>query len=137
MNQAQVAKCSQIADFLRRRVTFAQYVSSYPWGPMYGHWQPLPATEQFAKDLLADTEFRSLQLGSWLGTTDGEVITTAVGMVIPPIYKPEFDLAVDGLRLAARLQQQEGLQVAGKVAVSVVGASLITAGLVMIGRSAA
>jgi hypothetical protein len=58
-------------------------------------------------------------------------------MVIPPIYKPEFDLAVDGLRLAARLQQQEGLQVAGKVAVSVVGASLITAGLVMIGRSAA
>lgn len=104
---------------------------------MYGRLQPLPTTEQFAKDLLADAEFRSLQLGTWLGTTNGEVITTAVGMVIPPIYKPEFDLAVDGLKRAARLQQNEGQQVAGKVAVSVVGAGLITAGLVMIGRTAA
>jgi hypothetical protein len=136
MNQAQVAKCNQIADFLRRRVTFVQNTSGYGWGG-YSRWQPLPNIEQFAKDLVADAEFRTLQLGTWLGTTDGEVIETAVGMVIPPIYKPEYDLAVDGLKLAARLQEQEGQQVAGKVALSIVGVSLIAAGMVAAGRSAA
>ena len=44
-------------------------------------------------------------------------------MVIPPIYKPEYDLAVDGLKFAARLQQQTGQEVAGKVALSIVGAA--------------
>jgi hypothetical protein len=137
MNQAQAAKCNQIADFLRRRVTVVQNTSGYPWGGIYNRWQPLPNVEQFAKDLVADAEFRSLQLGTWLGTTDGEVIETAVGMVIPPIYEPEYDLAVDGLKLAARLLQQQGQQVASKVALSIVGASLIAAGMVAAGRSAA
>ncbi len=99
-------------------------------------WRQVPTVEQFAKDLLADTEFRSLQLGTWLGTTDGEVIETAVGWVIPPFYRPEYDLAVDGLKLAARLQQQEGQQVAGRVALFTVGASLIAAGLVAAGHGA-
>ena len=133
MNQAQVAKANQIADFLRRRVTFVQNANDYPWSRPYAGWQTLPTSEQFAKDLLADTEFRSFQLGTWLGTTDGEVITTAVRMVIPPIYQPEFDLAVDALKLAARMQQQEGQ----KVALSIVGARIIGAGLIYAGRSAA
>jgi len=136
MNQAQLVKCDQVADFLRRRITFIPNIYGHPWGrPAWQ--QPLPSVEQFAKDLLADAEFRSLQLGTWLGTTDGEVIETAVGMVIPPVYKPEYDLAVDGLKLAARLQQQAGQQVAGKVALSIVGASLFAAGVVALGRSAA
>ncbi len=133
MNQAQVAKASQIADFLRRRVVFAQNAYGHPWGRAYAGWHTLPTAEQFAKDLVADAEFRSFQLGTWLGTTDGEVITTAVGMVIPPMYKPEYDLAVDGLKLAARMQQQEGQ----KVALSIVGVSLLGAGLIYVGRSAA
>ena len=136
MNQAQVAKRDQIADFLRRRVTFIPNITGHPWGRTAWH-QQLPTVEQFAQDLLADGEFRTLQLGTWLGTTQGEIIETAVGMVVPPFYRPEYELAVDGLKLAARLQQQDGQQVAGKVALSVVAASLITAGLVMIGRSAA
>jgi len=136
MNQAQLAKCNQIANFLRRRITFIPNISGHPWGRTA--WQQqLPGVEQFAQDLVADAEFRSLQLGTWLGTTDGEVIGTAVGMVIPPIYKPEYDLAVDGLKLAARLQQQAGQEVAGKVALSIVGASLFTAAVVALGRSAA
>lgn len=136
MNQAQLAKCDQIVDFLRRRNTFIPSVYRHPWGRTA--WQqPLPSVNQLAKALVADAEFRSLQLGSWLGTTDGEVIETAVGMVIPPIYRPEYDLAVDGLTLAARLQQQAGQEVAGKVALSVVGADLFAAGVVVLGRSAA
>jgi hypothetical protein len=136
MNQAEVVKCNQIADFLRRRITFIPNVYGHPWGRTA--WQqPLPGVEQFAKDLVADAEFRSLQLGTWLGTTDGEVIETAVGMVIPPIYRPEYDLAVDGLKLVARLQQQAGQEVAGKVAASIVGVSLVAAGVVALGRSAA
>lgn len=136
MNQAQLAKCDQIADFLRRRITFIPSVYGHPWGRTA--WQqPLLSVNQLAKALVADAEFRSLQLGSWLGTTDGEVIETAVGMVVPPIYRPEYDLAVDSLKLAARLQQQAGQEAAGKVALSVVGAGLFAAGVVVLGRSAA
>ena len=137
MNQAQVVKSNQIADFLRRRVVFAQNAYRYPWGRAYAGWHPLPTAEQFAKDLVADAEFLSFQLGTWLGTTDGEVIETAVGMVIPPFYKPEYDLAVDGLKLASRLQQQAGQELAGKVALSIVGASFLAVGVVAAGRSAA
>lgn len=133
MNQAQLVKSNQIADFLRRRVVFARNAYGYPWGRAYAGWHTLPTAEQFAKDLLADAEFRSFQLGTWLGTTDGEVITTAVATVIPPMYQPEFDLAVDGLKLAARMQQQEGQ----KVALSIIGAGLIGAGLIYAGRNAA
>jgi broad specificity phosphatase PhoE len=136
MNQAQVAKSNQIADFLRRRITFIPNIYAHPWGRT-AQQQQLSAVEQFAQDLVADAEFRSLQLGTWLGTTDGEVIETAVGVVIPPIYKPEYDLAVNGLKLAARLQQQAGQEVAGKVALTIVGASLLAVGVVAAGRSAA
>lgn len=136
MNQAQVAKCNQIPEFLRRRITFIPNTSGHPWGRTA--WQQqLPTVEDFARDLVADAEFRSLQLGTWLGTTDGEVIETAVGMVIPPFYKPEYDLAVDGLKLASRLQQQAGQELAGKVALSIVGASFLAVGVVAAGRSAA
>jgi hypothetical protein len=136
VDQAQVDKCNKIADFLRRRITFLPNTSGHPWGRTA--WQQqLPTVEQFAKDLVADAECRSLQLGTWLGTTDGEVIETAVGMVIPPFYRPEYDLAVDGLKLAARLGQQQGQQVAERVALLTVGASLFAAGVVALGRSAA
>ena len=136
MNQAQAVTCNQIADFLHRRIIFIANINGYPWG--WVAWQqPLPSVEQFANELLADAEFRSLQLGTWLGTIDGEVIETAVGMVVPPIYRPEYDLAVYGLKRAARLQQQAGQQAAGKAALSIVGASLFAAGIVALGRSAA
>jgi hypothetical protein len=69
-----------------------------------------------------------------LSTTDAEIIEAAVAAVIPPIYRPEFDLAVNGLKLAARMQQQEGQQAAGRVALTIVGASLIAAGFVIAAR---
>jgi len=136
VNQAQLAKCNQIADFLGRRITLIQHVYGHPWGRTA--WQqPLPSVDQFAKKLVDGASFRSLQLGTWLGTTDGEVIETAVGMAIPPIYRREYDLAVDGLKLAACLQQQAAQEMAGKLALSVLGVSLFAAGVVVRGRSAA
>ena len=87
--------------------------------------------------LLGDAEFRALQLGTWLGTTDGEVISQAVAQIIPPFYRPEYDLMVKGLTLAASLQAQEGQQVAGKVALGVIGVGLFFAGLAYLNREAA
>lgn len=136
MDQESSERCQKIADFLRRRVTFTPSVRRQLFG-----WDEsisqLPTKEQFASSLLQDGEYRSLQLGTWLGTIDGEVIETAVGMVIAPVYVPEYELAVDGLMLAARLQQQEGSQVAGQLLLIGLGAGLVAAGIASMVRSAA
>jgi hypothetical protein len=87
--------------------------------------------------LLADAEFRSLQLGTWLGTTNGEVFSEAVSQVIPPFYKEEFDLMVDGLVLASHLQAQEGKQAAGRVALGTVITALVFVGFTYMAREAA
>jgi hypothetical protein len=139
MNQIQEAKRDQIADFLRRRVLFALQPPSgdFSWMPPFGEPRTLPATEVFAQQLLADAEFRSLQLGTWLNTTEGEVITQAVSLVIPPIYKPEFDLAVEGLQTAANMQRQQGQQMAGQYALGIVSVCLILIGLASLGRQLA
>jgi hypothetical protein len=137
MNQVTNERSGQIADFLGRRLTFLPSP-----GRQFRGWNEfvtveLPTVENFATALVQDAEFRSLQLGTWLGTTNGEIIEEAVGMVIAPVYAPEYELAVNGLKLAARIQQQEGTQAAGKFLLIVFGAGLITAGIASIGRSAA
>jgi predicted RNA methylase len=76
----------------------------------------LPPLEQFRRELLEDSEFRALKLGSWLGTTDGKLIAEAVSMVIPPVYAPAYQLAVKGLTMAAQEQAAEGRKTAGAIA---------------------
>jgi hypothetical protein len=66
-----------------------------------------------------------LRLGTWLGTTDGQIISSAVATVIPPTYRPEYNLVVDGLKLAAELQAQ-GKQ---KVASIIGGVVLVVSGV--------
>ena len=135
------AKRDQIADFLRTHVDFATSVAGSPYWMRYTRFQMLPTAEQFADWLLAKSEYQSLQLGDWLGTTDGEIISTAVGMVIPPIYKPEYDLAVEGLKLAARKQHEEGRLKVIRGVFKVVGAGcgvgLIVIGVATLNREAA
>jgi hypothetical protein len=80
----------------------------------------LPSAAELAQELVSDGEFLALGLGSWLGTADGELISQAVGLVVPPIYRSEYDLLVQGLREAARLQQSQGQRRAGAVALGVV-----------------
>jgi hypothetical protein len=127
------AKTEQIVVLLRRRPDLVPRVSqSYDWRP-----NPLPSPEDYARTLLADGEFRALQLGTWLGTTDGEIISQAVAQVIPPFYRPEYDLLVNGLTLAAKLQAQEGQLRAGMIALGVISATLITSGIASMIREAA
>ncbi len=80
----------------------------------------LPPLEQFRRELLEDAEFQALELGNWLGTTDGQIIADAVSAVIPPAYGPAYQLAVKGLTLAAEDQATEGKKTAGKIALGAI-----------------
>src|SRR5438105_2633519 len=69
-------------------------------------WHPrpvsaLPSAVELAEELVDSAEFRSLQLGTWLGTTEGQVIEQAVATVIPPMFRPQYALVVAGLKLGA------------------------------------
>ena len=103
----------QITDFINR------YVTGLPrcYGPLrfslarFGRWnQGRPMATDVAKEFLGCAEFRTLQLGSWLGTTDGEIITQAVEMVVPMFCAEDVALIVEALKLAAVTQQREGRQ---------------------------
>lgn len=128
-----MTKQEQIAQFLDQRITFPRVMSVYGWAahqqyaPAHLHPYQRPTAEQLANELLAIPEFRALQLGTWLNTTQGEVIAEAVEMVAPPFYRQDVELLVEGLKLAAHLQAQEGQQKAGKVALGVVGAAALIA----------
>jgi hypothetical protein len=126
-----MTKQEQIAAFLDRHITLPRAPIQYgPWGTAYpwaqGHDYlygvgPRPTVEQVAHELLSIAEFRALQLGTWLGTTDGQVITAAVESVAPPFYREDVELLVAALQHAATLQQQEGQQAADRFALGVVG----------------
>ena len=69
----------QLADFIRRRISVGRvrpdadcfYVGRYR---MPFQAAPLPAFEQVAAELVRDTEFRALQLGTFLNTPSGEFL---------------------------------------------------------------
>jgi len=97
--------------------------------PGYGPPQR-PTAEEIGKWLLEDAEFRALELGNWLGTTDGEIIAGAVENFLPPLYKQDAELLVDALKFASALQQTEGREVAGKLALgSIVVAAILWFGI--------
>jgi hypothetical protein len=114
MNIAQNAHREEIASFLRRRPDLIPQIVD----PNWLRSDTLLTVEEYAQVLLADAEFRSLQVGNWLGTTDGQIISQGVAQVIPPFYRPEYDLVVEGMKLAAN-QQAKGQQTAGKIAFGV------------------
>jgi hypothetical protein len=135
-------KQRQLADFLHQNIRFPRVVSPFGlWGSAYlgypGSSYPLqrPTTEQLANDLLSVAEFRSLQLGTWLSTTDGQILTKAVEMVAPPFYRQDVELLVDALKLAASMQQRESQQVAGKIALGAVVVGVVIAGVVAMSSS--
>lgn len=71
--------------------------------PLYPHSRP--SAEDLADSMLADLGFRSLQLGTWLGTPDGQMLTAAIEAVSPPFYQPDIELLTEALRLAAATQR--------------------------------
>lgn len=110
----------------------AGFVPQRDWMPLYyGHsfgWRyQQPVThEDIARDVLNLTEDYALKLGTFFNTTDGEIIAAAVKAVMPAYYTTEIALLIEGLKLAAHLQQQGRQQLAGPAAVAVlVGVGLI------------
>jgi hypothetical protein len=115
----------RIASYVSRNPAFSPYLRHGQTMPPPRPWleavaRQLPPLEQFRRELLEDAEFQALNLGSWLGTTDGQIIADAVSTVIPPVYGPAYQLAVKGLTLAAEDQAQEGRKTAGKIALGVI-----------------
>src|SRR4051812_42189091 len=76
------------------------------WEYRTPYQRPLPSQEDLGAELVQLAEFRALQLGTWLGSTDGQVIEQAVATVVPPWFRPQYDLVVGGLKFAAELQRQ-------------------------------
>jgi hypothetical protein len=63
-------------------------------------WQPpieRPSAAELATQLLATAEFRALGLGSWLRTSEGEIISVAVEAISPPFYRQGEAMLVDAL----------------------------------------
>jgi hypothetical protein len=65
-------------------------------------------SQEIAAHLFANAEFRSLQLGTWLNTPNGQLITAAVEALTPPPYREDIQLLVEAVSLAAKMQQDAG-----------------------------
>jgi hypothetical protein len=130
--QQTIDKQQQIIDYLADHPVFASYVHdasvidplTWPYVPR----PALPSVEELVEMLAEDAGFQALKLGSWLGTTDGQIISEAVGFAIPPQYGAAYQLAVEGLMLAAKLQQKQGRETAAAIAVVIVFGALLVAG---------
>jgi hypothetical protein len=125
----------QIAEVLHRSITWERgYAFAYRQPrPASYYLAPRPSAEDLGQQLLAVAEAEGLKLGTWLSTTDGETLTAAVEMVSPPFFREDVELLVDGLKFAAKLQQEKRQQEAGLVAIASLGLFM----LLLVARSAA
>ncbi len=125
-------KQREIASYVSRNQVLASYLwqgRTYPPRAWLAQTdRQLPPLEQFRRELLEDAEFQALKLGSWLATTDGQLIAEAVGMVISPAYGIAYDLAVNGLTLAAEDQAKAGRETAGMIALGSILVGFIAIG---------
>ena len=110
----------KVARLIQSSPAFLPLVRSQQVAPPFR--EPYPNAQEIASELLADSEFQALRLASWLRSPDGELIAKGVALVIPPMYRAEFDLAVEALQLAAAMQHEEGAsqRAAGALALAVV-----------------
>jgi len=123
-----------LTNWLAESIIWPRMVSEFHTTLFYNRFedfsafpQPRPSAEELATELLGIAEFRALQLGTWLGTPEGETVTAAVEAVSPPFYRPDVELLVDALKLAAATQQKAGLKRA--IAIGAVGVAIIGFGI--------
>jgi len=125
------AREEQIAAHVRANPPFSLMAVPHPpyvRTGLIGYSPPQrPTPEEIGRWFLQDAEFRALELGTWLGTTNGEVIAGAVENFLPPLYREDAKLLVDALKFAADLQQTEGREVAGKWALGSIGVFVLVA----------
>lgn len=104
-----------VTQFLDSYISHWPRDPRWPWAAYYGTgWVTAPAAScttpgELARDLLANAEFRALQLGTWLNKPDGELITAAVEAITPPPYREDIELLTEALKLAAQAQRGEGI----------------------------
>ncbi|MGH9305020.1 MAG: hypothetical protein ACRDZ5_11520 [Acidimicrobiales bacterium] len=131
-----MTKQQQIAAFLGTHVTWPRATGGLGFWDFEPQWlqpayglvdAPRPSVDELAHELLDVAEFQALQLGTWLGTTDGKLIAEAVELVTPPFYRQDVELLVAGLQRAAQLQQQQGQQAAGRNALVAIGVAAAVA----------
>lgn len=120
-------KQQRLAEYLNRQLLWHRsphwYGNTSPFGmaSVGAVYEPRPPAEQLAREFLADAEFQSFRLGTWLATPEGEVFAQAVEMVMPPFYRQDAELLVEALKIAAKLQQRNE-RLAGGI---VIGAVLV------------
>lgn len=122
MSAERQMRAEQIAKHVRLNPPFdflAAPPPGYPPLPAYERPQR-PTAEEIARWYLKDAEFRSLKLGTWLGTEEGEVITWAIEQCLPLGYREDAELLIDALKLAAVLQQKEDRKAAAVLAGGVI-----------------
>lgn len=93
-----------IADYLANQQSVRPHVRAAQ--SLHGRLTPppLPPAEELTAEFFDDAEFRALQLGTVLNTTEGQIIAEAVARVLPPGYQPAFDIVVEALQAAAAKQ---------------------------------
>jgi hypothetical protein len=87
--------------------------------------EPYPQARQIAKELLKESEFEALGLASWLRSPDGRLIAQGVALAIDPAYRPEYDLAVEALRAAAKLQYERGADKRAAGVIALIGTAVL------------
>lgn len=141
-----MTKQEKLTNLLNERVIWPRMVSpefsstmGFPWENRFSNYpDPRPSVEQLADELLGIAEVRALRLGAWLTTPDGEMIAQAVEAMSPPLYRQDVELLVAALQLAAKRQQLEGQERAGKFAVGAIGvATAVAIGIAEYGTRAA
>lgn len=121
---------TQLTEFLEIHLREHQWPRE---GPRTTPVPPLVAQhytpDQLAAQLFADPRFRALQLGSWLRTPDGKLITEAIAALDPQPFRQDIELLTAAIAVAAQLQQKDGRERALAAGVLLaVGGALLAAG---------
>lgn len=126
-----MTKPEQIADFVRRNVDFIYDMAGQNLrGPrpfasgldfLFVTPSARPSIEDVARQIVQMGEFRSLQLGGFLATPNGQLIAQGVELELPLFYREDVEFLVAVLTRAAELQREDA-QAAGRVAL---GATLV------------
>jgi hypothetical protein len=125
----QMATREEVAQFIEEFIRDWPRDQTWQGGPYPFRPQPAMAyqisAEELAGQMLETVGFRTLKLGSWLNTPDGEIIAAAVELLTPPPYAVDAKLLVDALKIAAAKQRSAEMEkVIGVGVVAAIGAVL-------------
>lgn len=125
----QTATREEVAQFIEEFICDWPRDPTWQAGPYPFRPQPAMAyqisAEELAGQMFETVGFRTLKVGSWLNTPDGELIAAAVELLAPPPYAVDAKLLVDALKIAAARQRSAEMEKAiGLGVVAAIGAVL-------------